>query len=139
MARILFLTQYYPPEVGAAAIRIGETATRLARRGHEVTVLTTLPNYPNGIVPPEYRHGQRRRELRAGVRIVRVWSYISPNRGFLRRVLSQLSFGCLAPFLAGKAIGQPDLIIFGSAPLFTVIAGRGLARRTRRPFVLTVS
>ncbi len=55
MAHILFISPYYPPENGAASACVGETAVRLVKQGHEVTVLTTLPNYPTGIVPPEYR------------------------------------------------------------------------------------
>ena len=65
MAQIVFVTPYYPPEVGAAQVRISETATRLVARGHRVTVLTTLPNYPLGVVPPEYQRGKNRHELPA--------------------------------------------------------------------------
>jgi colanic acid biosynthesis glycosyl transferase WcaI len=139
MAHILFLTPYYPPEVGAAQTRISETAARLSRRGHQVTVLTTLPNYPTGVVPPAYRQRARRRERIDGVSIVRVWSYVSPNRGFFRRILSQLSFGCLAPFLGGKAVGRPDVIIVESPPLFDAIAGRLLSRFKRCPYLFTVA
>lgn len=139
MAHILFLTPYYPPEVGAPQTRISETATRLVHRGHDVTVLTTLPNYPTGIVPAEYQHGQKQREMRDGVRVMRVWSYISPNKGFLRRILSQLSFGCLAPVLGARLVGRPDMIIVESPPLFDGIAGRLLAWRKRASFIFTVS
>jgi len=139
MARILFFTPYYPPEVGAAQTRISETATRLVKRGHQVTVLTTLPNYPLGQVLPEYRSRAQRRQVRDGVSIVRVWSYISPNKGFLRRILSQLSFGCLAPFLGVRAIGKPDVIVVESPPLFDAIGGRVLARIKRCPYIFTVA
>jgi glycosyltransferase involved in cell wall biosynthesis len=138
MARILFVAGYYPPEIGAAQTQNRETAVRLAQRGHEVTVLTTLPNYPTGIVPPEYRHGQRRREIIDGVKVVRVWSYASPNKGFLRRILAMLSFGCLAGFLGVREVGHPDLIVVVSPPLFTAIAGRMLAWRKRCPYVFNV-
>lgn len=139
MAHVLFLTPYYPPEVGAPQTRISETATRLAQRGYEVTVLTTMPNYPTGIVPPAYRHGRKRLEVRDGVRIVRVWSYITPNRGFLRRIVAQLSFGCLAPVLGSRVVGRPDVIIVESPPLFDGIAGRLLSWQKRAPFIFTVS
>ena len=86
MAHILFITPYYPPEISAPAVRISETAVRLVENGHLVTVLTTVPNFPSGIVPPEYRNRLIQQELRDGVRIVRVWSYTSPNKGFLRRI-----------------------------------------------------
>ncbi len=139
MSHVLFVTPYYPPEVGAPQTRISETAVRLVRRGHQVTVLTTLPNYPSGQVPPEYQRGQRRREQRDGVAIVRVWSYIRPNNGFFNRILAQLSFGCLAPLLGGRAVGRPDVIIVESPPLFDAIAGRTLSRWKRCPFVFTVA
>jgi putative colanic acid biosynthesis glycosyltransferase WcaI len=139
VTRILFITPYYPPEKGAAAVRISETATRLVARGHQVTVLTTLPNYPTGIVPKEYRGRLLQEEERDGVRVVRFWSYVSPNRGFLRRVLAQLSFGCLAPLLGGKATGGADVIILESHPLFNAIAGRILARLKHCPFIFMVS
>ena len=139
MAHIVFVTPYYPPEVGAAQVRISETASRLVARGHEVTVLTTLPNYPLGVVPPEYRDGKNRSELRNGVRIERVWSYVSPNKGFLRRILSQLSFGLLSPFLIGKRLGKPDILIVESPPLFDAFVGRILARRFKAPYIFTVA
>jgi glycosyltransferase involved in cell wall biosynthesis len=142
MTHVLFLTPYYPPEVGAPQTRISETATRLARRGHDVTVLTTLPNYPTGLVPVEYRAGKRRREEIDGVRVLRVWSYISPNRGFLRRILSQLSFGALAGLLAAGEVrrnGRPDVIIVESPPLFDSYSARYLTRRFRAPYIFTVA
>src|ERR1700730_15689382 len=104
MTHILFITPYYPPEISAPAVRISETAMRLVKRGHQVTVLTTFPNFPYGVVPPEYRGRVLQREELDGIGIVRVWSYASPNKGFLRRILAQLSFGCLAAFLGWKAV-----------------------------------
>jgi colanic acid biosynthesis glycosyl transferase WcaI len=139
MTHILFVTPYYPPEKGAAQVRISETAMYLVKRGYEVTVLTTVPNYPSGIVPPEYRGHVIQQEIHDGIRIVRVWSYVSPNKGFLRRILAQLSFGCLAPFLGGRAVGRPDVIIVESPPLFDAIAGRVLAWLKHCPFIFTVS
>jgi colanic acid biosynthesis glycosyl transferase WcaI len=138
MARILFVAAYYPPEIGAAQTQNRETAVRLARRGHDVTVLTTLPNYPTGIVPEAYRHRRRCRETIDGVKVVRVWSYTSANKGFLRRIVAMLSFGCLAGFLGARAVGRPDVIVVVSPPLFSAIAGRVLAWRKRCPYVFNV-
>jgi colanic acid biosynthesis glycosyl transferase WcaI len=139
MMHILYVTPYYPPEITAPAVRISETAMRLVRRGHQVTVLTTFPNFPTGIVPLEYRGHLIQHGMQDGVRVVRVWSYVSPNKGFLRRILAQLSFGCLAPFLGWKAIGHPDVIIVESPPLFDAIAGRLLALLKQCPFIFTVA
>lgn len=139
MARILFVTPYYPPEVGAAHTYISETARSLVRHGHDVTVLTALPNYPLGVVHPEYRRGKNRREVRDGVKVVRIPHYVAPNRGFLRRTLSQFSFGITAALLGGRAVHRPDVVIAISPPLFTVIGGRALAWRKRSPFIFNVS
>src|SRR5579863_7172819 len=108
---ILFISPYYPPEKGAAAVQISETAAQLVLRGHQVTVLTTVPNYPTGVVLPEYRGRAIQREVRDDVHVVRVWSYTCPNKGFLRRIFAHFSFALLAPLLGGRAVGQPDIII----------------------------
>jgi colanic acid biosynthesis glycosyl transferase WcaI len=139
MTHILFITPYFPPEKAAPAVRLSETAMHLVKRGYQVTVLTTVPNYPTGIVPSEYRGHMIQQAMLEGVRVVRVWSYTSPNKGFLRRILAQLSFGCLAPILGGKAVGRPELIIVESPPLFDAIAARLLAWYKRCPFFFLVS
>lgn len=139
MTQVLFISRYYPPEKAAAAVCVSEFAKRLVKLGYQVTVLTTVPNYPNGIVPPEYQGRILQEEMLDGVRVIRIWSYVSANRGFLRRILSQLSFGCIAPLLGGKAVGRPDIIIVESPPLFNVIAARILARFKRCPFIFWVA
>lgn len=139
MTHILFITPYYPPEKGAASVRISETAARLVKQGYHVTVLTTFPNYPTGIIPPEYRGYLVKKEWLDGVRVVRIWSFVSANKGFLRRILAQLSFGCLAPFIGWKYVGHPDIIIVQSPPLFDAIAGRMLAWLKRCPFIFMIS
>ena len=139
MPHIVFVTLYYPPEKAAPAVRISETAARLIARGYEVTVLTTVPNYPTGIVPPEYRRHFVAEEWYQGVHVVRAWSYTSPNKGFLRRILAQLSFGCIAPLLGWNKIGHPDVIIVESPPLFNAIGGRILSRYKNCPFIFLVS
>ena len=139
MSHILFVTYYYPPEKGAAMVRVSETAKRLVRMGHQVTVLTTLPNYPTGIVPREYRGHLCQEEIMDGVRVVRVWNYINANTTFLRRIIPHLSFAFLAPLLGGKAVGRPDIIIAQSPPLFIAIAGRLLSWQKRRPLIFWVA
>ena len=139
MANILFITPYYPPEKGAAAVCVSENTTRLAKLGHRVTVLTTVPNYPTGIVPPEYRGHAIQQEMLDGVHVVRVWSYTSANKGFLRRILAHLSFGFMAPLLGNKAVGQPDIILVQSPPLFDAIAVRILAWFKHCPYIFMVS
>src|SRR5262249_54616720 len=64
---------------------------------------------------------------------------ISPNKGSLRPIPSQLSFGCLAPYLVRRRLDKPDILIVSSPPLFTAIAGRTLARRHRCPYIFNVA
>src|SRR6266704_6390852 len=94
--RIVFVTPYFPPEVGAAQTRIAELCVRLVKLGHKVSVLTTFPNYPSGVVPPEYRGHLFQKSVNQGVWTYRVWTYAAPNCGFLKRILSQLSFAVVA-------------------------------------------
>jgi len=136
--RILFVTPYFPPELGAPQTRIYEQAVRLRRKGHAVSILTTFPNYPTGVVPKEWKgrlwwHGND-----AGVDIYRFWTYATANSGFYKRVLSQLSFALLA-CLAGLWLPATDAIVVESPPLFDGIAAVFLGIAKRAPFVFYVS
>jgi glycosyltransferase involved in cell wall biosynthesis len=138
MARIVFVSMHYPPEIGAAQTHISETAEGLARRGHDVIVVTTLPNYPRGLVFPEYRHRLKRAETINGVRVVRAWTFISPKKTLVHRLLSQVSFGRLIPGVGKRAVGRADLVIAVS-PLLAAVAGRRLAQRLGCPYVFNVA
>src|SRR5229473_3184625 len=94
--RILYLSQYFPPEMGAPAARVSELSREWARLGHDVTVMTGFPNHPTGVVPPEYRGEFLRREMVDGIRVVRIPIYAAPNKGFFRRVLNYLSYSASA-------------------------------------------
>ena len=90
--RITFLCQYYPPEMGAPAARTAEHARHWAAAGHDVTVITGMPNHPTGVIHPDYRGAWMRQEKIAGVSLLRTWIYVTPNKGFAKRVLNFLSF-----------------------------------------------
>jgi colanic acid biosynthesis glycosyl transferase WcaI len=136
--KVTFLTPYFPPEVGAPQTRIYELAVRLAARGHHVSVVTTFPNYPNGVVPEEWRGHLYLRGEDQGIAVHRLWTYVVPNRGFLKRVLSQLSFAAVC-CAAAPLIPKADVFIVESPPLFTGIAGMLLSSFRRTPFVFTVA
>ena len=89
---ILFLTDNFPPEVNAPASRTFEHCRLWARLGHRVTVITCAPNFPKGRVFDGYRNRLWQRENLDGVTVIRVWTYITANEGFLRRVLDYVSF-----------------------------------------------
>ncbi len=136
--KFLFLTPYYPPEVGAPQARIHELAARLVRRGHQVQVLTALPNYPSGVVPPEYRDRSGTWEERDGVQVFRTWIYATPNKGFVRRVLAHKSFMLMA-ILAAPRMGDCDVVYVESPPLFDGIAGFVLSRFKGAKMVFNVA
>jgi len=138
--KILYLSQYYPPEIGAPAGRVAELSRLWVEAGHQVTVLTGFPNHPTGIVPPEYRRKFRRlvaKEKDQGVNIVRTWLLPLPNRKAHERMLNYSSF-CVSSAITGMFLDQPDLVIATSPQRLVALSGWWLARRKRIPFVFEV-
>ena len=90
--RILFLTDNFPPETNAPATRTWEHVKVWAAKGHDVTVITTAPNFPKGKVFDGYRNAWRSVENTDDIRIVRVKTYISANAGTLKRMIDYISF-----------------------------------------------
>ncbi len=112
---------------------------RLASFGHEVTVLTSLPNYPTGRIFDGYRGRIFQEEQQDGIRILRTWAYASQTRGFLRRLLNYFSFAFLATWFGIWRAGKQDVVVVESPPLFLGIAGVILSRLRRAPMMLNVS
>lgn len=134
---ILFLTHYFPPEGNAPATRVFEMCRRWAKQGHHVTVLTGAPNVPAGVVYRGYRNRLLQRETMDGIRVVRVWTFIAPNRGVIRRSLNYASY-MISAFFAGLFLPRPDILIATSPQFFCGWAGLMLARLRRLPFILEV-
>ena len=135
--RILFLTQYFPPETGAAPLRAYHFATKLARRGHDVTVVTGMPNHPSGVKRPGYRRKLFTSETVDGVRVLRAYLYATPNKTFATRMMNQLSFAVSAIFRACTA-PQCDVILVSSPPLFLGFSAWLLGHIKGAPYVLDV-
>lgn len=132
------LTQFYPPEMGAAAVRLSRLARDLAADGHDVTVITSVPNYPSGIIPDAYRQRPFYRETLDGVTVIRVRVYASPRKSARHRLANQISFMLLSA-VRGTTLPRPDAIFVESHPLFACIAGGWLKRVKRAPILLNVS
>lgn len=132
--RILFLTDNFPPEVNAPASRTYEHCREWVRLGHDVTVITCAPNFPTGRVFPGYRNRLWQRETLDGIEVVRVWSYVTANEGFLKRTLDYLSF-MVSAGVAGLVVRRPDIVIGTSPQFFTACAAWWVALWRRRPFV----
>jgi colanic acid biosynthesis glycosyl transferase WcaI len=138
--KILYVSQYFPPEMGAPAARAGELALHWVQAGHEVTVLTGFPNHPTGVVPPEYRRQFRRLSMRediSGVKLVRTWLLPLPNRRAHERMLNYGSF-CISSAVTGLFVSDPDVVIATSPQLLVGLSGWWLARWKRVPFVFEV-
>jgi glycosyltransferase involved in cell wall biosynthesis len=136
--RVMFLTHYFPPEVGAPQTRLFELAQRCAAAGLVVTVVTGFPNYPTGVIPVDYRGKRSMEEKLDGVRVLRSSVYATPNRGFVRRILNHLSFA-LSSLTAIRKVGPTDVIFVESPPLLIGLAVLVYRRLKRAPFIFNVS
>jgi len=126
--------------MGAPAARVAELSRLWAEAGHEITVLTGFPNHPTGIVPDEYRRKMRRlicQENVHGVQVVRTWLLPLPNRKAYERALNYSSF-CLSAASTGVFLSTPDVVIATSPQLLVGLAGWGIARSHRMPFILEI-
>jgi glycosyltransferase involved in cell wall biosynthesis len=138
--KILYVSQYFPPEMGAPAARAAELSRYWSENGHEVTVLTGFPNHPTGVVPLEYRRKFRRlvtQEKVDGVNVVRTWLLPFRNRKAYERMLNYSSF-FVSSASTGLFLSRPDVVIATSPQLLVGFSGWWLARCKRVPFVFEV-
>ena len=131
---ILFLTDNFPPETNAPASRTFEHAREWVAAGHRVTVITCAPNFPQGKVFDGYRNKLWQSEEMSGIRVIRVWSYMTGNEGFVLRILDFISF-MLSGFIAALLVRKPDVIVGTSPQFFTAVAAWAAAALKRKPFV----
>ncbi len=134
--KILIVTQYFRPE----AFRINDLALKLAKRGHEITVLTGLPNYPEGRIYPGYGFFKKSTDAYDGVRIIRVPLIPRGEGGGLRLAINYLSFvvsSCLLGPL--RCRDRYDLIfVFEPSPFTIGIPGMLFRRLKRAPMIFWV-
>jgi glycosyltransferase involved in cell wall biosynthesis len=131
---ILFLTDNFPPEVNAPASRTFEHCREWVKAGHQVTVITGAPNFPKGKVFNGYRNRLWQQEIMAGIRVIRVWTYITANEGFARRTLDYLSY-MFTSFLASLFVRSVDVVVGTSPQFFTVCAAYFTGLLKRVPWV----
>lgn len=135
--RFVILTQYFPPEIGGAQTRLKSLATELIRRGHEVEIVTSFPNYPKGEFFPGYQKGFYRREKWEGLTLHRVWLYPAVGSG-LKRLLNYVSF-TLASFFGLVRCKRPDYLFVESPPLFLSVPAWVMGLLWRSPFIFNVA
>ena len=134
--RILFLTDNFPPESNAPATRTYEHCMSWVKMGVDVTVITCQPNFPAGKIFDGYSNKLYRTENIEGIKVVRVWSYISANKGFVKRILDYVSYAVMS-FIFGLFI-RTDVIIATSPQFFTAVSGRLLSLFKRKPWIMEV-
>jgi glycosyltransferase involved in cell wall biosynthesis len=136
--KILYISQYYPPEMGAPSARVSELSREWAKRGHQVTVLTAFPHHPHGKKLPGDVGVLTRREKDGAVDVVRTYVFAARNSGFLFRIVSYVSFMLSAMMIGVWRVGRPDVVIATSPQLFTGVAGWWISRVLGAPFVFEV-
>lgn len=135
--RILFFSHYFPPEGNAPASRTFAHCSRWVAAGHEVTVLTCAPNHPRGVLYEGYRNQVRHVEWQAGIRVVRVVTFLAANAGTWRRTANYLSY-MISAVLFGVFERRPDVVVATSPQFFCGWAGLLVAKLRRRPFLLEI-
>ncbi len=136
--RVLLLSQYFFPEVGATQTRMYEFARALVRRGHEVDVLTEFPNHPAGVMPPEYRGRWFEEDRTHPFRILRVWVATSPRKTFRTRLAFYGSFFAMALIGSLRFPRRYDVVAATSPPLPVAVVGLLIGRLKRAAFVMDV-
>lgn len=135
--RILFLTHYYPPEGNAPASRVSALAKRWVAAGHEVTVVTCFPNVPDGKVYDGYQNAWTSEEIMEGVKVIRIWTYLAPNKGTVKRMINYVSYMGSA-FMHCFLMRKPDVMIATSPQFFCGFSGVLLHWFRGFPFVLEI-
>ena len=136
--RILFVTQYYPPEIGAPQNRLHELAVRLKANNIDVEVLTAMPNYPKMEIFEAYKTGQIKEENIDGIKVYRSKIYVSKSKGIISRLLNYFSF-VWTSYRRGRSLGHYDYLLVESPPLFLGYSAMALSRKLKAKLIFNVS
>jgi glycosyltransferase involved in cell wall biosynthesis len=137
--KIVILTQYFPPEVGAPQNRLYELAVRLQAKGADVTILTAMPNYPQMKIHEGYNGKFYRKEMMNGLKVHRGWIYVSSKKGLWRRMLNYYSFVFSSFWIGLFKLRKHDILICESPPLFLGKTAFLLSRIKRSKMIFNVS
>lgn len=135
--KLLIITQYFPPEKGAAPTRLAAMVNHLRKIGYDIEVVTSMPNYPDARIFPDYRGRFYMCEHLFDSTVHRFWLFAAQGRG-LARLFNYLSFALVACFGIFK-IRRPDLIFVNSGPLFVVLPGYLASKVWRAPYIFNVA
>jgi glycosyltransferase involved in cell wall biosynthesis len=135
--KILIVSQYFPPERGAVR-RLFEFARYFVQQGHSVSVLTAMPNYPDGIVPEKYRGRFFYQEEMGGVKVYRTWVLPASNRNPGKRMIGFLTFMVTGLLNSFRIKEKPDIVLASTPPPVTPVMGWLLSKLRRARFVIEV-
>ena len=138
--KLLLITQYFPPEIGAPQNRLYELSCRLQSLGSEITVLTAMPNYPQMEIYEGYKNKTYCYESLNGLKIHRSYIYVSKSKSIIKRLLNYFSFVFSSYITALKKLDKNyDIIICESPPLFLGITAYLLSINKKAKLVFNVS
>jgi glycosyltransferase involved in cell wall biosynthesis len=137
--KIIILTQYFPPEVGAAQNRLYDLAVRLGKMGVDVTVLTALPNYPQMRIYEGYKRKLYYYEEFDGIKVHRSWIFVKSSKSIFLRLLNYFSFVFFSLVTGLFKLGRSDFLLCESPPLFLGISAYVLSRAKRARLIFNVS
>lgn len=136
--KIVIISHYFPPEIGAPSARLYEMARHWVELGNEVHVVTCFPNHPTGIIPKEYKNLIYKYESMDGIYVHRNYVYATPNKGFIKKTLGHISFMFSSVLISMRKIKNPDVIITSSPTFFSIFSGYWYSLRKKAAFVLEI-
>ncbi|WP_317898211.1 glycosyltransferase family 4 protein [Aurantibacillus circumpalustris] len=139
MLKLLILTQYFPPEVGAPQNRLFELAVRLYKSGVDITVLTAMPNYPQMEIYERYKDKKYVYEEVEGLKVHRSSIYVSKSKSIFKRLRNYFSFVYSSARIGNSKLDNFDFLLCESPPLFLGYSAMFLAKRKRAKLIFNVS
>lgn len=136
--KLLILTQYYPPEIGAPQNRLHELAVRLKSNGIDVEVLTAMPNYPKMEIFETYKNGKIKEEVIDGIPVFRSRIFVSHSKSIIARLLNYFSF-VVTSYFRGRKLGKYDFLMVESPPLFLGYSAMHLSRKMNAKMIFNIS
>ena len=137
--KLLILTQYFPPEVGAPQNRLFELAVRLKKLGVDVSVLTAMPNYPQMKIYDGYEGKDYMYEEIEGIPVHRSSIYLPKSKSIVQRLLNYFSFVYSSARVGKNKVGEVDVIMCESPPLFLGYSALYLKRKKKAKLIFNVS
>ncbi|WP_396144307.1 glycosyltransferase family 4 protein [Flavobacterium sp.] len=138
MEEILIISNYYPPEKGAAANRIEQLALKLNQNNYKVSVICPLGNYPKGELFPEYKGKFSVTENRDNIAVKRLWIYPSVSKNLVVRIISVLSFS-LSLFFYLLFKKTPQKVVVQSPPLLLSFISVFVLSLKKKKIILNIS